>query len=114
MEQHGAGPNSYRSRDWPNFSAILEIHPRLFIFKGLFSMKTPFDAAASPRRKQAAEALRRARKLPPGAARNDLRQLAVGLLWLDRNAFPAVSEKQSSSPSPLSSPTAEQSRATID
>jgi hypothetical protein len=41
----------------------------------------------SPRRKHAADALRRARKLPVGHARNDLRQLAVGLLWLERQGL---------------------------
>jgi hypothetical protein len=35
-------------------------------------------------RKQAADALRRARKLPVGYARNDLRQLAIGLRWLEK------------------------------
>jgi hypothetical protein len=39
--------------------------------------------ADSPLRRQAADALRRARKLPVGPARNDLRQLAIGLRWLD-------------------------------
>ena len=39
-------------------------------------------------RRQAADALRRARKLPVGADRNDLRQLAIGLLWLDRHGAP--------------------------
>jgi hypothetical protein len=29
--------------------------------------------------------LRRARNLPVGAQRNDLRQLAIGLLWLDKH-----------------------------
>jgi hypothetical protein len=38
----------------------------------------------SPIRRQAADAFRRARKLPIGHDRNDLRQLAVGLLWLER------------------------------
>jgi hypothetical protein len=33
---------------------------------------------------QATDVLRRARKLPPGPARNDLRQLAQGLLKLHR------------------------------
>jgi hypothetical protein len=33
---------------------------------------------------QVADVLRRARKLPPGPARNDLRQLAQGLLKLHR------------------------------
>ena len=38
--------------------------------------------------KQAADALRRARRLPVGAgARNDLRQLGMGLLWLHRNGM---------------------------
>jgi hypothetical protein len=38
----------------------------------------------SPLKRHAADALRRARKLPVGHARNDLRQLAMGLLWLER------------------------------
>jgi hypothetical protein len=38
----------------------------------------------SPIRRHAADALRRARKLPVGHARNDLRQLALGLLWLEK------------------------------
>jgi hypothetical protein len=35
-------------------------------------------------RQQAADALRRARKLPVGPDRNDLRQIAIGLLWLEK------------------------------
>ena len=35
-------------------------------------------------RRHAADALRRARKLPIGHAQNDLRQLAMGLLWLEK------------------------------
>jgi|1186.fasta_scaffold604702_2 hypothetical protein len=46
-------------------------------------MKHPSDMAVSPLRRQAAEALRRARKLPVGSDRNELRQLAVGLRFLD-------------------------------
>jgi hypothetical protein len=42
----------------------------------------------------AADALRRARKLPVGPARNDLRQLAVGLLWLHRRGMSAVVEER--------------------
>jgi len=41
----------------------------------------------SPIRRHAADALRRARKLPIGHARNDLRQLAMGLLWLERKGL---------------------------
>ena len=48
--------------------------------------------SVSPIRRQAADALRRARKLPVGHARNDLRQLAVGLLWLEKRGFVAFSE----------------------
>jgi hypothetical protein len=40
-------------------------------------------------RLHATDALRRARKLPIGAARNDLRQLALGLIWLDRKGVTA-------------------------
>lgn len=53
-------------------------------------MKTPSDLAVSPLRRQAAEALRRARKLPVGHDRNDLRQLALGLLWLEKRGFKAL------------------------
>jgi hypothetical protein len=45
------------------------------------------DAPNSPLRRHAADALRRARKLPVGHARNDLRQLAMGLLWLERKGI---------------------------
>jgi hypothetical protein len=45
--------------------------------------------------KQAADALRRARRLPVGAgARNDLRQLAMGLLWLHRNGMDALMKQR--------------------
>ena len=44
--------------------------------------------------KQAADALRRARKLPVGPTRNDLRQLAMGLLWLHRNGMDALVENR--------------------
>jgi len=48
--------------------------------------------SVSPIRRQAADALRRARKLPLGHDRNDLRQLAVGLLWLEKRGFVAFAE----------------------
>lgn len=38
-------------------------------------------------RQQAADVLRRARRLPVGPHRNDLRQLAMGLLWLEKHGF---------------------------
>jgi hypothetical protein len=50
-------------------------------------MKAPSEGEWSPLRRHAAEALRRARKLPIGPDRNDLRQLAVGLLWLEKNGL---------------------------
>ncbi|MDT7812911.1 MAG: hypothetical protein QOJ42_2827 [Acidobacteriaceae bacterium] len=43
---------------------------------------------------QAANALRRARRLPIGAERNDLRQLAMGLLWLHRNGMDALMKQR--------------------
>ena len=46
----------------------------------------------SPVRRQAADALRRARRLPIGHDRNDLRQLAVGLLWLEKRGFVALAD----------------------
>ena len=48
------------------------------------SENSPLDLEVSPLRRHAADALRRARKLPVGHARNDLRQLAIGLLWLEK------------------------------
>jgi hypothetical protein len=47
-------------------------------------MKYPSDTVVSPIRKQAKDVLRRARKLPVGPHRNDLRQLAIGLRWLEK------------------------------
>ena len=47
-------------------------------------MKTPLRVAPSPIREQAANTLRRARKLPPGPYRNDLRQLGLKLFELYR------------------------------
>ena len=46
----------------------------------------------SPIRRQAADALRRARKLPIGHERNDLRQVALGLLWLEKRGYVAIPE----------------------
>jgi len=43
---------------------------------------------------QAADALRRARRLPVGPTRNDLRQLAKELLWLNRNGMDALVERR--------------------
>lgn len=43
----------------------------------------------SPTRRLAADVLRRARRLPVGPDRNDLRQTAIGLLWLDRRGYAA-------------------------
>jgi len=55
--------------------------------------------AVSPLRTQAADALRRARKLPVGPDRNDLRQLAVGLRFLDKKRLKAnVGDRSAASP----------------
>jgi hypothetical protein len=56
-------------------------------------MKKPSDTVVSPLRRQVADVLRRARKLPVGHARNDLRQLAVGLLWLEKRGFVVIEEE---------------------
>jgi hypothetical protein len=53
-------------------------------------MHQPNGKPVSAIRRHAADALRRARKLPIGHARNDLRQLALGLLWLERRGFVAT------------------------
>jgi hypothetical protein len=43
---------------------------------------------------RAAEALRQARKLPPGEARNELRQIAVALRWLAEHPLPDERARQ--------------------
>jgi hypothetical protein len=53
----------------------------------------PDAITPSPLRRHAADALRRARKLPVGHARNDLRQLAMGLLWLERRGSPETARR---------------------
>jgi hypothetical protein len=54
----------------------------------------PSDKIASPLRRHAAEVLRQARKLPIGHQRNDLRQLAIGLLWLEKKNLQATVKKR--------------------
>jgi hypothetical protein len=49
----------------------------------------------SPLQKQAADALRRARRLPVGPHRNDLRKLAAGLLRLHRDGMEAFAQGRS-------------------
>ena len=53
-------------------------------------MKRPSNTVVSPIRKQATDALRRARKLPVGPHRNDLRQLAIALRWLEKQGLSAT------------------------
>ena len=52
------------------------------------------ESERSPLELQAAEALRRARRLPVGPDRNDLRQLATGLLWLHRHGMEALVDRR--------------------
>lgn len=51
------------------------------------AMPSRSDREISALRKHAADVLRRARKLPIGHDRNDLRQVAVGLLWLEKKGL---------------------------
>jgi hypothetical protein len=53
------------------------------------TMKTQISGLASPLRRQAADTFLRARKLPVGRHRNDLRQLAFGLLRLHKLSLSA-------------------------
>src|SRR6185312_16472804 len=53
------------------------------------TMRPASEPPPSPRKLQAADALRRARQLPIGPDRNDLRQLAVGLLWMEKKGLDA-------------------------
>jgi hypothetical protein len=61
------------------------------------SWSSRMERKLSALEQQAARALRRARKLPVGADRNDLRQLARGLLWLHRNGMDALMNQRSPS-----------------
>ena len=54
------------------------------------AMNRPSDLEISALRTHAAEALRQARRLPIGHDRNDLRQLAIGLLWLEKKGLRAA------------------------
>jgi hypothetical protein len=56
------------------------------------TMKTPSDIPTSLLRRNAAVALRGARKLPGGDQRNNLRQLAMGLLWLEKKRLKAPAQ----------------------
>jgi len=53
-------------------------------------MKHLSDTIVAPIRKQVTDALRRARKLPVGPHRNDLRQLAIGLRGLEKQRLKAT------------------------
>lgn len=50
-------------------------------------MKNFSHEVVSPLKRHAVDALRRARKLPVGPHRNDLRQLAIALRRLDRDGI---------------------------
>ena len=56
-------------------------------------MSAPRPPETTNLREQAADVLRRARRLPVGPYRNDLRQLAIGLLALDRYGFHSNAER---------------------
>jgi hypothetical protein len=71
-------------------------------------MKTPSELATSFLRKRAAEALQQARKLPVGPDRNDLRQLAVGLIWLQKKGLAAKALDRAQERTPFKSGGSEQ------
>jgi hypothetical protein len=48
----------------------------------------------SPLYMRAADALCRARRLPVGPDRNELRQRAIGLRWLEKNGFSSKVENR--------------------
>jgi hypothetical protein len=56
-----------------------------------------------PIRRRAADLLRRARKLPVGHDRNDLRQSAIGLLWLEKRGYLAIPQDLTSHDAPAGS-----------
>jgi hypothetical protein len=85
------GPRKYSAQGQASRNGVP--HQRLApVSRVVQGMKPLPDKVISPLRRQAADVLRRARQLPVGHARNDLRQLAVGLLWLEKRGFVAVPE----------------------
>jgi hypothetical protein len=73
-----------------NIAKYLKLESKIVAgITGTGRMKRPSDMEVSPLGRHAADAIRRARKLPIGHARNNLRQLAIGLIWLDRNGLKA-------------------------
>ena len=76
-------------------------------------MKLPTQTAA-PLREQAANALRRARKLPPGPYRNDLRQLGIGLLALYKKRLKVADDTIERRRSPMGRPARQDAVAQSD
>lgn len=66
--------------------------------EGLGSLHMQSDP--SPLELQVADVLRRARQLPVGSGRNDLHQLAAGLLLLRRRGMNALMEERHATMSP--------------
>ncbi len=64
---------------------VEELREIVLRIESKLSSKAPHEVSAM--RRLAADALRRARRLPPGHDRNDLRQIAIGLLWLDKRGL---------------------------
>jgi hypothetical protein len=58
------------------------------------SGETNMGRELSPLEAQAVDALRRAKRLPFGATRSDLQQLAKELLWLNRHGMDALVERR--------------------
>jgi hypothetical protein len=52
-------------------------------------MASSTEEVFSPLRRQVIDAIRRARRLPVGPERNDLRQLVLGLRWLEKKGLEA-------------------------
>jgi hypothetical protein len=75
-------------------AAALRIDDKSWIGAMSMTSTVKCERRFSPLERQAADALRRARRLPPGSGRNDLRQLASALLWLHRNGMDALVERR--------------------
>jgi hypothetical protein len=68
-------------------------------------MKTPLNMAPSPLRRQVVNTFLRARKVPPGRYRDDLRQLAFALLKLHRRGVRANVQVIDRTPQPATQST---------
>ena len=73
-----------RLRPVPDILIVRVVSNRRFIAMSAYCSR---QLTESPLRRLATETLRRARRLPVGADRNELRQRAISLRWLEKHGM---------------------------